>query len=140
MRYVKDVHRPIRMIVLSVAPLSFIAIAPPARRLCDDTLSTVYPVAMRQSYVAPHRTAAITSQLEIRVVRVGGRHTVLNGVEARMPACQSCNRTNLALKCIMVHKCALHAILGVGNRDGSTVCSEEGGEPGVMVEELAFAP
>jgi hypothetical protein len=73
------------MILLSVAPLSFIAIAPSARRLCEDTLSTVYPLAMRQSYVAPHQTAIVTSRSEIRVVRVGGWHTVLSGVEARMP-------------------------------------------------------
>jgi len=67
-RYVRDVHRPIRMIVLSVAPLSFIAIAPPAQRLCDETLSTVYHFSMRQLYVAPHRTASVTSRSEIRVI------------------------------------------------------------------------
>ena len=49
------------MIVLSVAMLSFIAIALPARRLCDDTLSTVYPLAMRQLYVVPHWTAIVKS-------------------------------------------------------------------------------
>ncbi len=85
MRYVRDVQRQIRMIVLSVAPLSFIAIALPAWRLCKDTLSTVYPLAMRQSYVASHQTAIVTSRSEIRVVRVGRWHTVLSGVEARMP-------------------------------------------------------
>ena len=96
MRYVRDVHRPIRMIVLSVAPLSFIAIAPPARRLCDETLSTVYPFSMRQSYVAPHRTASVTSRSEILVIRVGGWHTVLSGVDARMPCRFAIRRASAA--------------------------------------------
>ena len=47
MRYVRDVQRPILMMVLSEAPLNFIAMAPPARRLCDETRSRVYPRAMR---------------------------------------------------------------------------------------------
>ena len=85
MRYVRDIHYPIHMMVLSVALLSFITIAPPARRLCNDTLSTVYPLATRLSYVAPHRTAIVTSRSEIRVVPVGGWYTALSGVEARMP-------------------------------------------------------
>ena len=85
MRCVRDVHRPIRMIVLSVAPLSFIAIAPLSRRLCNETLSTVYPIPIRQSYVASYWTASVTSRSEIRVIRVGGWHTVLSGVDARMP-------------------------------------------------------
>jgi len=84
-RYVRDIHHPIHMMVLSVASLSFITIAPPARRLCNDTLSTVYPLATRLSYVAPHRTAIVISRSEIRVVPVGGWYTVLSGVEAHMP-------------------------------------------------------
>jgi hypothetical protein len=40
-RYVNDDHLPTRIIVLSDAPLSFIAIAPPARRLCAETRLSV---------------------------------------------------------------------------------------------------
>ena len=36
-RYVNDDHLPTRIIVLSDAPLRFIAIAHPARRLWDET-------------------------------------------------------------------------------------------------------
>jgi hypothetical protein len=98
---VRDVQRPICMIVLFVAPLSFIPIAPPARRLCEDTLSTVYPLAMRQSYVAPHQTTIVTSQSKIRVVRVGGWHTVLSGVEARMPRRFAIRHASAATKQIL---------------------------------------
>ena len=84
-RYVRDVRLSIRMIVLSVAPLSFIVIAPPAWMLCEDTLSTVYPLAMRQSYVASYRPAIVTSQSQTHVVRMGGWHTVLIGVDAHIP-------------------------------------------------------
>ncbi len=44
------------MMVLSDAPLSFIAMAPPALRLCDKIRFRVYPRVRRQSHVAPHRT------------------------------------------------------------------------------------
>jgi hypothetical protein len=53
---------------------------------------------------------------------------------------QCCNRTDIAANCIMVHKCALCAILSVGNQDGSAVRTEEGWKVQIMVEQLAFAP
>ena len=40
-RYVRDDHQPTHIIVLSEAPLSFMAIAPPALRLWDETRSMV---------------------------------------------------------------------------------------------------
>ncbi len=40
----------------------------------------------------------------------------------------------------MVHKCALHAILGVGNQDGSAVRTEEGVKVQFMIKQLALAP
>jgi hypothetical protein len=71
-RYVREVHRPNLMMVLSEAPLSFIAMAPPARKLWDDTRSRVYPRARRQSYVAPQRTAIVMSLSEmVDWVRLG---------------------------------------------------------------------
>ncbi len=92
----RDVHQPIRMIVLLVAPLSFIAIAPPAWRLWEDTLSSVYPFAMSQLYVAPHRTAIVTSLSKTLVVRVGGWQTVLIGVEVLIPQRFTIWRANAA--------------------------------------------
>jgi hypothetical protein len=50
--------------VLSDAPLSFIAMAPPALRLCDEIWFMVYPRVRRQSHVAPHRTAIPMSRSE----------------------------------------------------------------------------
>jgi hypothetical protein len=50
--------------VLSDAPLSFIAMAPPALRLCDKIWFRVYPRVRRQSHVAPHRTAIPMSRSE----------------------------------------------------------------------------
>jgi hypothetical protein len=142
----RDVQQLICMIVLSVAPLSFIAIGLPAQRLCKDTLSTVYPLAMRQSYVAPHRTAIVTSQSKIRVVQVGRWHTVLSGVEACMPrrfAIRHASAANGQISPPQQHhgtQIALCAILGVGNQDGSTVRTEEGVKAQFMVKQLAIAP
>jgi hypothetical protein len=56
-RYVNNDHRPTCMMVLSDAPLSFIAIAPPTLRLCNKIEFRVYPCVRRQSHVAPHHTA-----------------------------------------------------------------------------------
>ncbi len=44
MRYVRDVHRLTRMMVLSKAPASLRAMAPPAQRLCDDMRLRVHPL------------------------------------------------------------------------------------------------
>ena len=85
MRYVREVHRPIRMMVLSDAPLSFIAMAPPARKLWDDTLSRVYPRVRRQSYVAPQRTAIVMSLSEMVSFEIGVMTTVLRGVVGLRP-------------------------------------------------------
>jgi hypothetical protein len=63
-RYVSDDHRPTRMMVLSDAPLSFIAMAPPALRLCDKIWFRVYPFVRRQSQVAPHCTVMPMSRSE----------------------------------------------------------------------------
>ena len=68
-RYVSNVQRPTRMIVLSDAPFSFIAMAPPARRLCDEIRCSVYPRVSRRSYVAPQRTAIPMSRSDTRVTR-----------------------------------------------------------------------
>lgn len=68
-RYVRDDHRPTRIIVLSEAPLSFMAIAPPARRLWDDTRSMVYPRASSWSDAAPHLTASPISRSVTREMR-----------------------------------------------------------------------
>ncbi len=59
-----DDHRPTRIMVPSDAPLSFIAMAPPALRLCDKIWFMVYPCVRRQSHVAPHRTAILISGSE----------------------------------------------------------------------------
>ncbi len=48
--------------VLSDAPLSFIPMAPPALRLCDEIRFMVYPCVRRRSHVAPHCTAILMSQ------------------------------------------------------------------------------
>ena len=98
----RDVHLPIHMIVLSVAPLNFIAIAPPARRLWEDTLSRVYPFAMRQSYVAPHWTTIVTSLSETHIVQVGGWQTVLIGVKVLIPR-RFGHWTDVIASCMMVH-------------------------------------
>jgi hypothetical protein len=63
-RYVSNDHRSTRMMVLSNAPLSFIAIAPPALRLCDEIRFRVYPCVRRQSHIAPHCTAILMSWSE----------------------------------------------------------------------------
>jgi hypothetical protein len=84
-RYVREVHRPIRMMVLSDALLSFIAMAPPARKLWDDTRSRVYPRVRRQSYVAPQRTAIVMSLSEMVRVVMGLVITVLRGVVGLRP-------------------------------------------------------
>jgi hypothetical protein len=68
------------MMVLSEAPLNFIAMAPPAHRLCDDMRSRVYPRARRQSAVAPHRTATVMFLSDMVEVVPGLRNTVLRGV------------------------------------------------------------
>ncbi len=52
------------MMVLSDAPLSFIAMAPPALRLCDKIRFRVYPRVRRQSQVASHHTAMPMSRSE----------------------------------------------------------------------------
>lgn len=57
-----------------------------------------------------------------RVAHSAQRCGCPHATEICNPACQCCDRTNIAPECIMVHKCALRAILGVGNRDGSAVC------------------
>ncbi len=84
-RYVREVHCPILMMVLSEAPLSFIAMAPPARKLWDDTWSRVYPRARRQSYVAPQQTAIVMSLSEMVDWVVGLTITVLRGVVGACP-------------------------------------------------------
>jgi hypothetical protein len=56
-RYVRDVHQPTRMMVLSEAPASLRAMALPAQRLCDDMQLRVYPLKRRPSYVTPYQTA-----------------------------------------------------------------------------------
>ena len=84
-RYVREVHRPILMMVLSEAPLNFIAMAPPARRLWDDTRSRVYPRARRQSAVAPHRTAIVMSLSDMVELVLGLMITVLRGVANSWP-------------------------------------------------------
>jgi hypothetical protein len=63
-RYVSDDHRPTCMMVLSNAPLKFIAIAPPTLRLCNKIQFRVFPCVRRQSHVAPHRTAIPLSRSE----------------------------------------------------------------------------
>jgi len=84
------------MIVLSVAPLNFIAIAPPAHRLCDDTRCSVYPFANRQSKVAPQRTAIVMSLSEIFEFQAPKWHTVLNGVVGDMSCRFATHRANAA--------------------------------------------
>jgi hypothetical protein len=79
-KYVSDDHRPTRMMVLSEALLSFMAMAPPARRLCEEMRSRVYPRMSRQSYVTPHRTAVPMSRSDTSVERCpAGRNTALIG-------------------------------------------------------------
>ena len=65
--YVRDVHRPTLMIVSDDSPASFSAMAPPARKLCDDTRFVVYPRVRSPSTVAPHRTSVVMSLSETRV-------------------------------------------------------------------------
>ena len=96
MRYVRDVQRPILMMVLSEAPLNFIAMAPPARRLCDETRSRVYPRAMRQSAVAPHRTAIVMSLSDMVEVVRGLVITVLRGVVSGLRRRLSMRQANAA--------------------------------------------
>ncbi len=76
MRYVRDVHRPTRMMVLSDEPLSFNAMAPPARRLCEEMRSMVYPRRRSPSLTAPHRTAMPISRSVTRVTLPEGWNTV----------------------------------------------------------------
>jgi hypothetical protein len=65
-------HQPISMMVLSVEPLSFIAIARLARRLWDDTRSRVYPLSKRQLNIAARRTAAVIHRSNTLVAQAEG--------------------------------------------------------------------
>jgi hypothetical protein len=95
-RYVREVHCPILMMVLSEAPLNFIAMAPLARRLWDDTWSRVYPRARRQSAVAPHRTAIVMSLSNMVELVLGLMITVLRGVANSWPRRLSIRQANAA--------------------------------------------
>ena len=64
--------------VLSDAPLSFIAMAPQALRLCDEIRSRVYPCVRRQSHVAPHRTTMPMSRSETWKRRPDSLYTALS--------------------------------------------------------------
>ncbi len=66
------------MMVLSDAPLSFIAMAPPALRLCDEIWFRVYPHVRRQSHVAPHRTVIPMSWSETWERRPDSLYTALS--------------------------------------------------------------
>jgi hypothetical protein len=77
--YVFEVHRPTLMIVSVDAPASFNAMAPPERRLWDDTLLSVYPRSSNPSLVAPQRTAIVMSRSDTRVGCLSRWKTVLIG-------------------------------------------------------------
>jgi hypothetical protein len=77
-RYVSDDHHPTCMMVLSDAPLSFIAIAPPALRLCNEIWFRVYPCVRRQSHVAPHCTAVPMSWSETWECRPDALYTAFS--------------------------------------------------------------
>ena len=63
----RDVHRPTFIIVSDDSPANFRAMAPPDRRLCEDTRLLVYPLLKRSSTAAPHRTAIVMSLSDARV-------------------------------------------------------------------------
>jgi hypothetical protein len=76
---VRDVHRPTLMMVSEDSPASFNAMAPPARRLWEDTRCVEYPRSSSPSHVAPHRTAVVISLSETRVGCFARWTTVLIG-------------------------------------------------------------
>lgn len=61
---VLELHLPTRLIVISSAPASFMAIAPPARRLWEEIRDALYPLSYRPSCKAAHRTAVLISLSE----------------------------------------------------------------------------
>ena len=65
--YVREVHRPTRMMVSVDSPASFNAMAPPDLRLWDDTRLRVYPRLSKPSADAPHLTAMVMSRSDTRV-------------------------------------------------------------------------
>ena len=89
--YVRDVHRPTLMMVSDGSPASFSAMAPPARKLCNDTRFVVYPLFSSPSTVAPQRTAAVISLSETQVGCFEGWKMMLIG-QVGDPCCMLCSR------------------------------------------------
>ncbi len=87
----------------------------------------------RNSHILIQDPGCLSGQVAHCAERGRGPHAT----EVCHLACQCCDQTDIAANSIMVHKCALCAILGVGNQDGSAVRTEEGVKVQFMVEELA---